>query len=48
MIRSSNPIDAIYSIICEMSDPDMVQFDEAHQRILAKYTPNQFDESMSS
>ena len=45
--RSVRPIDAIYSIIREMADPDTVQFVEARQRILAKgYTPNQFDECL--
>ena len=45
--RSVRPIDAIYGIIREMADPDMVRFDEARQRILAKgYTPNQFDECL--
>ena len=47
MLRSSRPIDAIYSIMREMADPDTVRFDEARQRILAKgYTPNQFDECL--
>ena len=46
-LRNSKPIDAIYSIIREMADPDMVRFDEARQRILAKgFTPNQFDECL--
>ena len=45
--RSSKPIDAIYSILREMADPDTVQFDDARQRILAKgYTPDQFDECL--
>lgn len=45
--RRSKPIDAIYSILREMADPDMVRFDEARQRILAKgYTPDQFDECL--
>lgn len=45
--RNARPIDAIYSIIREMSDPDVVRFDEARQRILAKgYTPDQFDECL--
>ena len=47
VLRSSRPIDAIYSIMREMADPDTVRFDEARQRILAKgYTPNQFDECL--
>ena len=47
MLRSSRPIDGIYSIMREMADPDTVRFDEAWQRILAKgYTPNQFDECL--
>lgn len=45
--RSVRPIDAIYGILREMADPDMVRFDDARQRILAKgYTPNQFDECL--
>lgn len=45
--RASRPIDSIYGIIREMSDPDTVRFDEARQRILAKgYTPIQFDECL--
>ena len=47
LFRRARPIDAIYSIIREMADPDTVQFAEARQRILAKgYTPNQFDECL--
>ena len=47
MLRSSRPIDAIYSIMREMADPDTVRFDEARERILAKgYTPNHFDECL--
>ncbi|KAL5475357.1 hypothetical protein EMCRGX_G025158 [Ephydatia muelleri] len=45
--RSANPVDAIYSIIREMSDPDTVRFDEARQRILAKgFTPDQFEQCL--
>ena len=45
--RNARPIDAIYGIIREMADPDVVRFDEARQRILAKgYTPDQFDECL--
>ena len=47
LCRSSKPIDAIYSILREMADPDTVWFDDARQRILAKgYTPDQFDECL--
>lgn len=45
--RSARPIDAIYSIIREMADPDTVRFDNARQRILAKgYTPDQYEECL--
>ncbi len=45
--RNARPIDAIYSIIREMADPDVIRFDEARQRILAKgYTPDQFDKCL--
>ena len=45
--RNVRPIDAIYGIIREMSDPDTVRFDEARQRILAKgYTPDQFEQCL--
>lgn len=45
--RSVRPIDAIYGIVREMSDPDTVRFDEARQRILAKgYTPDQFEQCL--
>ena len=47
LCRSSKPIDAIYSILREMADPDTVRFDDACQCILAKgYTPDQFDECL--
>ena len=47
LCRSSKPIDAIYSILREMADPDTIRFDDACQRILTKgYTPDQFDECL--
>lgn len=46
--QNVKPIDAIYSIIREMADPDSVRFDEARQRILAKgFTPDQFEECLT-
>jgi DNA replication licensing factor MCM7 len=45
--RRVRPIDAIYGVIREMSDPDTVRFDEARQRILAKgYTPDHFEQCL--